>query len=98
MGDAGLTPFPILLVGSLDAVETTDSDFLCDDGPNFADGWSSGIPLAYINLLIKPSFEEGDATGDASVGERIGPGDANGGERSGPGAAPCRPGTVLPFA
>lgn len=77
-GDAALGMFPCLAVGTLDAVETTEPDDICGDGPIFAGGCNSGVPLAYMNLLIRLSCEEGDA---------------NGGE-NGAGGAACRSGNV----
>jgi hypothetical protein len=81
-GDAALGVFPCLLVGSRDAVETTEPDDVCVDGPIFAAGCSSGTPLAWMNLLIKPSCEEADVKG----GE------------NGPGGPLGRSGTTFPFA
>lgn len=62
-GDGALGMLPGLAVGALEAVGAAEPEDAWGVGPIFAGGWSSGVPLAYINLLIKLSWEEREAGG-----------------------------------
>jgi hypothetical protein len=53
-GDGALGMLPGLAVGALEAAGAAAPE-ACGEGPIFAGGCSSGVPLAYINLLIKLS-------------------------------------------